>query len=463
MKSINISFVILSMFILLCTSCSKQNEWLDKKMQNTDVLPSTIRHYQSMLDHDGWMNTAGPGLGILGCDNYYVPYNVWQGATLLTERNGYLWNSEIFEGETSGDWNRLYTRVAYANIVLDGLQQIVPSSIEKEQWNHTRGNALFYRANAFFELSQLFATPYNTSTAASDKGIVLKLTSDIHERVFRASVKDTYEKIVADFEEAAALLPLVPEYPTRPCRPGTYHMLARVLLHMGDISKAYNYARMAVELCGEPVDYNSLDSNAAYPFPGFPFNPEIVFYSETSIYGITNFRTNRAIVDTTLYRAYHTDDLRKVMFYTKPDGAGRSFFKGQYTGLNNFFGGLAVNELYLVKAEAAARMQEKEVAMACLNALLKKRWRSGTFIPLTAATAEEALGIIIRERRKELPFTGILPWEDLRRLNQEARFSRTLRRVLNNAVYTLPPKDPRYVYPIPDNEIKLSGIEQNER
>lgn len=455
--------IVLSVFLLLCVSCGKQNEWLDKKMQNRDVLPSSIKDYQAMLDNTGWMNTAGPGLGILGCDNYYITYNVWQAATLLTERNGYLWNSQVFEGESSGDWNRLYTRIAYANIVLEGLQEISPSQAEQEQWNYTRGNALFYRANAFFELAQLFAPPYNAATAASDKGIILKLTSDIHEKIGRASVKDTYEKILADFRAAAELLPVVPEYKTRPSRPVAYHMLARVLLHTGDAENALSYARKAVALYGELVDYNMLDSTIAFPFPGFPFNSEVIFYSETSTYGITSFRGNRALVDTALYHSYHTDDLRRVIFYTSPDASGGIWFKGQYTGLTGFFGGIAANELYMVKAEAAARAQQKDTAMATLNTLMEKRWRRGRFVSLTAATAEEALGIIISERRKEFPFTGILPWEDLRRLNREPRFARSIRRVLNNISYILPPNDPRYVYPIPDNEISINNIEQNER
>jgi len=70
---------------------------------------------------------------------------------------------------------------------------------------------------------------------------------------------------------------------------------------------------------------------------------------------------------------------------------------------------------------------------------------------------------LIQERRKELPFSGNLPWEDLRRLNQEPNFAKTLTRMLNGETFSLPPGDNRYVYPIPENEISLSGIQQNPR
>jgi hypothetical protein len=70
---------------------------------------------------------------------------------------------------------------------------------------------------------------------------------------------------------------------------------------------------------------------------------------------------------------------------------------------------------------------------------------------------------IITERRKELPFTGSARWEDLRRLNKDPQFAKTLIRQLNGQNYTLAPNDPKYTLPIPDIEIKLSGIQQNLR
>ena len=94
---------------------------------------------------------------------------------------------------------------------------------------------------------------------------------------------------------------------------------------------------------------------------------------------------------------------------------------------------------------------------------MQKRWKAGTFIPFTAATATDALTKIINEKRKELPFTGSIRWEDLRRLNKEPQFAKTLIRILNGQTYSLPPNDAKYTLPIPDDEIRLSGIAQNIR
>ncbi len=70
---------------------------------------------------------------------------------------------------------------------------------------------------------------------------------------------------------------------------------------------------------------------------------------------------------------------------------------------------------------------------------------------------------ILEERRKELPFTGQLRWEDLRRLNKDQRFAKILVRTIAGNEYQLLPNSKRYVFPIPDIEIELSGIPQNER
>lgn len=102
-------------------------------------------------------------------------------------------------------------------------------------------------------------------------------------------------------------------------------------------------------------------------------------------------------------------------------------------------------------------------SMQLLNQLLLKRWRTGSFVPLTAANADAALLLILTERKKELAFSGSLIWYDLRRLNKDPRFAKTLKRTVNGVVYELPPNDNRYTFAIPDTEILLTGIQQNKR
>jgi hypothetical protein len=68
----------------------------------------------------------------------------------------------------------------------------------------------------------------------------------------------------------------------------------------------------------------------------------------------------------------------------------------------------------------------------------------------------------LAERRKELIYRGIR-WSDLRRLNRDSRFGIILTKTLNGVTYSLLPNDKRYVLPIDEIEIRLSGIQQNNR
>jgi hypothetical protein len=147
------------------------------------------------------------------------------------------------------------------------------------------------------------------------------------------------------------------------------------------------------------------------------------------------------------------------MFFSASSPIG---FIGSYSGSLLYFDGLATDELYLIRAECNARSGKTTEAMNDLNDLLITRYATGHFTPLTASNAGNALDQILTERRKELVLRG-LRWSDLRRLNKDPHYAVTLTRTLNGQTYSLPPNDNKYVFPIPDDEIKISGIPQNPR
>ena len=288
---------------------------------------------------------------------------------------------------------------------------------------------------------------------------MLRLTSDVNVLSTRATVAECYDQLLQDLEEAEVLLPSTPLYQTRPGRGAAHMVKSRLYLHMGDYDRALQEAEAALADHQTLLDFNSLDTTSSSPFPGYPNHGEILFYNTVDLKTTNLYFYAR--VDTVLYQSYDVHDLRKAIFY---NDLGTSIqFKGRYTSTPYNFGGLATNELYLIQAECLARLGETDRAMDALNTLLQKRWKSGEFEPFVATTTEEALALILAERRKELPFTGSLRWEDLRRLNLEPQFAITLRRELNGVTHTLPPNDPRYVLDIPPREVEESHIIQNNR
>lgn len=442
-------------------SCKKQESWLDKKSTKSDIVPVTLADFKSLLNNDYVMNADYPGLGIIGSDNYFITYSEWQYNQVI-EQNAYLWKSDIYQSNTPSDWSYSYEKIAYANIVLDGIEKIKPDKASQTDWNEVKGSALFFRAYSFYNLMQLFAKPYDKNTSASDHGILLRLHSDVNEHYPRASVQACYDRIISDLQEADTLLPLSAVSLLQPSKVAALALLARVELAMQDYSSALDHANKALALQHELINFNSLDTSASLPFPNLQAgNKEVLFYSTIIGYGTFWYSTLR--VDSLLYNSYSSHDLRRLIFFKKR-GINDIDFKGQYSGdPYNLFSGISINELYFILAECYARTNKITEAMSTLNSLLVTRWKQGTFVPYTAIGEDDALKQILEERRKELPFTGNLRWEDLRRLNKDSRFKKTLIRVLNGETYTLPPNDNRYVYALPDIEIQLGGLEQNPR
>jgi starch-binding outer membrane protein, SusD/RagB family len=454
--------MLLVVSILALFSCKKQDEWLNVKSNKADVTPQTLADYQALLDNDDVMNNNYPGLGLLASDNFYLTYDFWQ-SLQPTERNAYLWKPEIYQGDPSFDWEYEYKRIEYSNIVLDGIGVIKITDADKANYDNIKGSALFYRAFSFYNLLQLFAAPYDVSTANAP-GIVIRLHSDVNEKSVRTTIDQCYLQVINDLLAAEELLPSSVTSKLRPSKSAALALLARVSLTMKSYDKAAGYATAALGLQNKLMDFNTLDPSLSNMIPVFPpGNEEIIFFA-TAIPYYTLSRANMK-VDTLLYQSYDHHDLRYVVFY-KNNGASGISYRGNYTGktLSSKFAGLATNELFLIRAESYARLNKTDEALADLNALLQNRWAIGFYIPPSnGMTADSILNLVLQERRKELPFTGSLRWEDLRRLNQESAYAKNLIRILNGESFSLPAGDKRYVYAIPDNEIRTSHIQQNAR
>ncbi|WP_342089091.1 RagB/SusD family nutrient uptake outer membrane protein [Dyadobacter sp. OTU695] len=444
-------YFILSMVTML-SGC--QDSFLDVKPDKALVVPATLADYQAVLDNFDSMNS--PGLSLIAGDEFTASAEQVQSWEYV-ERQAYLWADDLYSGAGSADWDVPYKAVFAANLVLEGAGKLSPGA----ELSNLIGYAYFYRANAFFGLAQQFAPPYEAGSARSQLGIPLKLTTEVTRTVARASLFDTYQQILADLQQAAELITAESIWKNRPSRAAVFALLARVQLAMGDYESAGKSASASLALSGKLVDFNDLDPGAKMSFPHSPkdANQEVLYYNRMNFYLF--FFTPYYQVDSSLYASYGPDDLRKQCYFdTLSDGT--VWYKGSYAGSFGFFSGLATDEVYLTRAECYARQGRTGQALSDLNALLVKRFKKGTFNPLTAASAEQALRLVIAERKKELVARG-LRWADLRRLNREEAFKTTLRRRFDGKEYVLFPGSPRYTFPIPPNELSGSGIQQNPR
>jgi tetratricopeptide (TPR) repeat protein len=445
-------YILVIMLGILLPGCKK--DWLDIKPVKSAVVFTTLNDFQAILDNTSICHSF-PMLSELGGDNFF--YNEANLATMDHVNVGiYSWVSTGNYIETSGifDWSTSYKAIFSANLCIEGLDKI---KIRDTEWKSVYGNSLFVRGVAFFSLANLFAAPYEPAGPNTSPGLPLRLEPDITLKIGRGTVKQTYEQILNDLLIAADNLPDVSGYKIRPTKTVAYGMLARVYLAMGDYANALLYADKYLSISNTLLNYNTLPSSAALPEP--QNNAEIAYYAQ--LQSGSSLNQNRADINTDLYNSYSVNDLRKAIFFRTT--GGRNVWTGSYTAsITIHFAGIANDEMYLIRAECRARNGQIPEGMADLNLLLRNRYKTGTYTDQSAATKDEALDVILAERRKELLFRG-LRWSDIRRLNKESRYAITVKRTIAGVDYFLTPNDKKLLYPIPDDEILFSGIEQNPR
>lgn len=445
---------ILSLALLLAAltfnSCKKYLELKPNKKLLTDP---TLEQVQGLMDNNDKLNRNVPNAGEASADDYYVTNTAYNASSFAPEKSPYLWEEEIIFDAFPNNWTYAYDPVYLTNVALELLERIPKNNLNAVAYDNVKGCALFFRSKCFLENVIIWAKAYDKSTAASDPGIPLRLNSDFNERSTRASVQAVYDRITGDLEQAVRLLPVTPEHVMRPSRPAAYALLSRAYLAMRDYDRSGRYADSCLQLKNTLIDYNTL--NGAATFPLSMFNAEVILH-QTQVPSSMLSKT----MDSTLYRSYAANDLRKTVFF-RSNGDGSYGFKGSYNGSAILFAGLATDEAYLTRAECFARAGNTSAAISDLNTLCVKRYKSGTFVPFTAASSQEALDKILVERRKQLIHRN-LRWMDVKRLNKEGA-SIVLKRLVNNTLYELPPNDPRYALPLPAYIVSITGMPQNPR
>lgn len=455
LKNTGLLFVI----ILYATGCSKA-DFLNAKPNSSIVIPGTLAELRGMLDYTT-VFTNSPGLGEISADNYYLLFPDWQ-ALSFTERSSHIWDADLYGNQRQvNDWTLPWQQVLYCNIVLEQLDKNPPRSTERNEWNDIKGTALFSRAWAYAALLQHFAPAFDSTSMNTDPGVPIRTGTDVHRYEQRATVKAGYDQVSRDLAAAIPLLgkAVPPVAKNRPSQPAAYALLARTCLLTRQFQLAAAYADSCLSLYNVLIDYNTVSVTAVTPFDRS--NPETLYFCQAiSDYSILFTSSATVLADTNLYRSYAGNDLRRSLFFRTISGNSIGYKRG-YSGTVLAFTGLATDEVLLIRAEAQARLGNTLAAMNDLNSLLVKRWKNGTYNPVTAVGASDALAKILAERRKELPWRG-LRWLDLKRLNKEG-YQLTLSRNLNGQLYTLAPNSQRYVFAIPADEIALSGIAQNPR
>lgn len=433
-----------------CTS------FLDVKSDDKLAVPASLDDFLALLSHTD--NVLGVAEGEVMSADHYVEDDpeIWFCQTNL---DLYRWEDTPLIQECDGDigWRAAYQNIYRANTVLEGVKKFEEENEVSSRSSSIKGHAYFNRAISYFELAQVWAEAYDKEPADVKLGVPLKHTADFNEPTIRPSLQKTFEQIVGDLQKAAELLPERQPFTKWPSKVAAWAYLARVYLYMNEFEQAGLYAGKCIDSDFYLFDFNKVDSSPRFPFSPTE-NPELIYFRvlTTAYYSID---INISLIDTLLYKSYAEEDLRKNLFFTIRDD-GKFLFRGDYGGgMGGSFSGPTIAEMYLIVAESAIRQGNEEKARTNLFTFLKHRMEEGYVFPDIGE--DKLLSEILKERRKELLRRGVR-FGDVKRLNNLGA-GITLKRTVWEKDYTLPPNDPRAAALIPEDVIKLSGIEQNPR
>ena len=441
--------------ILLIASCitlASCDKFLDIQPKGI-VIPESCEDYEKLLNY-AQLEKGSDNYPSYMTDDIFIPdkddYVDWEGLS-IPKQNLYSFNSEVYgDSESDGLWEYSYNRIYYFNVIAEEVMASTDASETHKK--EVRAEALVGRAFEYLTLVNAYAKQYDPATADTDPGVPLTLDQDINKtNLQRASVQQVYNQIKKDLDEAATFLPDKPKLNAfRASKPVGNGMLARMYLYMSKYKEALTYAKMSLEQNKALLDLTKckiVDPTVGigrHDVPEKAENPENiyirlapqVFELSGSLYGsedlISKFDKNK--------------DQRFLLYFTRQIDTEvyTHDMWAQYIRANM---AMATPEMYLIAAECEARIGTKENAMAYYNDLRDKRILDN--VHLTAKDNDEALKMILDERRRELAMTGCMRLLDLKRLNRDPRFAKTITHTIKGVDYQLKPNDPKYILPIP--------------
>jgi len=449
-------YIILLIISGAMTSCRK---YVEVEQYNQRVFKYTS-DYQALLNNRTEFEASGASLTMISSDDVNLDSNVTK-QNLLTNGydNIYIWAADYYTSDQSdAGWDLLYNQIYVCNQITENVMSSENGTTEAKQKIYAE--AQVQRAYSYLTLINLYARVYNTANAAKDPGVPMLLTTDLFASLTRASVQQVYDQILQDLTQALPVLPSYPANKVHPAKAATYALLARTYLYMQRYSEAADNASKALALQSDLLDLNTYVAGTAYPRR--LDNAEVIMAKQFYKPGFLDLPLSQELLN-----KFSADDLRYQLFTRsgtsfQPAFTGRGSYRDKLFSGDNITVGVSVPEMMLTQAEGLARDGQTDAAMDLVNALRQKRFSPATYVALSAATADEALHIVLDERRRELFGTG-LRWFDQRRLSIEPALAETETRTFKGTTYTLVPGD-RYVYPIPPKNIEQNPeLIQNAR
>lgn len=442
--------------VLLLASCKK---YLDVKPKGK-LIPTSVSDYDHLLDNTNLMESnfldqnKGSSISGLG-DNLEISEGQAKvGYILQSHPNreryfAYIYRQPYKDPNLqdyfwSNSVSGIYTQISYFNNVIEGIRSIGQKSPEDEVLGRISvAQALVARAWCYFNANQIYGPVYKPGTANATKTIPYVVSADI--KAIIPDLSTSGEVVSKVMQDLYAALPALPERSTWPSRAGKatgYAMLAYCHLFTQRFDSVEYYSNLAwnIGAAANPANvlynYNQWSGGATVTAPIVSAQDalvnqynhrEMLFYRGTDKdAGIASQLSYPSAELMALYN--QTNDLRWKFFYLNAPGYKTTQGGGYDDGIRisnyrfrktKMTEGFSWPEVLLMRAEAYARNNKLDLAIADLNTLRKYRLVTGT-ADLTTGTQDQVIQWVLEERRRELPIGGIKRFMDLKRFSLDA-------------------------------------------
>lgn len=368
--------------------------------------------------------------------------------TSSTDKDAYLdlwrWKDEAPSPTTSYfSWRTYYHTIYIANYVIGHQHEITNAT--KEEINQLVGESYMLRAYCHFLLVNLYAEPYTHCTPAGTRGVPMQLKADVNAIPASSSVEAVYQQVLSDLDEAEKYLNVEVWEEGKNYRfnkVSAQALRARTYLYMGQWKEALKAATTVMETHNRLED---LTTNS-YTLPNSYKSVENIVALERFS---SNLYTAINIPSPDFISMYRTGDQRRTKFYKRVTSSTYSLQKG---GSDDNACSFRTSEMYLIAAEASARLDSLDNAVSYLVPLMEKRLNQSAYQTtlelVNSMTQEELIQEILDERARELAFEGHR-WYDLRRTTQPA-----LMRTYDGVTYTLTPE--KYTMRFPTEAVEAN-------
>ncbi len=443
------------LFVLAIVSCKKTflDTFPTNAVSSTEAVLSTSNGYAALNGIHRILYTQYDGQPQGGQSAIMIITDLMGEDVILTRANGrqdfgghvrYIDHRNVNSGNTRFVFRFYYRIIANANVLINGIENATGPQSDK---NIIMGQALAYRAWAYFNLVQLWGERFDAGGANSSMGVPL-LTTNVLDGQPRATVAEVYTQINADLDAA---IPLLADY-TRTGDPATAKsninvnvargFKARVALAQQNWDVAATnaaQARQGIALMNA-TQYASGFNDATIP-EWIWGSHQIVdhntffwsyFASMGANFNGSGVRTQPKAINSFLFNNMSSTDFRKQVFSingadvpTPPGGAKIPFHAKKFlaAGQALSIGDVPMMrsaEMLLIEAEARARSGQAGPAQDALFTLMSNR--DPSYVKSTN-TGAALLAEIDFHRRVELWGEGFR-FTDLKRRN--ASLDRTL-------------------------------------